>query len=147
MNNAILWTTRGLFEDIKATDLVKSDDVSINLIEGTDPTIHLIMHEFGELPIYLTVAGEQILVESLMWPIGQVKDTANFNEEVLRTHKLFPLSTICLDKMADGEEYYCMFGALSARSSLWDIVLEIETLADNAIKVAEAYQDFLNPIN
>lgn len=143
MKNPIFWTTQSLYEEISDTELVLSDDVSIDLIEGTDPSIHLIMHEFGDLSIYFTVAGAQIVVETLMWPISQVNDHAKFNEEVLRTHKFFPLSTICLDRMADGQEYYCMFGALSARSILSNIVLEIETLADNTIKAADAYQNFL----
>ena len=36
-----------------------------------------------------------------------------------------------------------MFGALSASSILPNVVLEIETLADNVIKATEAYEDFL----
>ena len=77
------------------------------------------------------------------WPADDVRDLVAFNEEVLRTHKLFPLSSIGLEKLADGREGYTMFGALSASSGLADILLEIELLADNVIKATEAYEGFL----
>ncbi len=72
-----------------------------------------------------------------------VKFMPDPNEEVLRTHKLFPLSSIGLEKLADGREGYTMFGALSASSGLADILLEIELLADNVIKATEAYEGFI----
>ena len=84
-----------------------------------------------------------MIVEALLWPAADVKDAAAFNEEVLRTHKLFPLSSIGLEKMGDGRDCYTMFGALSSSSTLSDVVFEIELLADNVIKATEAYEGFL----
>jgi uncharacterized protein YjfI (DUF2170 family) len=69
-----------------------------------------------------------------------VRDVEVFNEEVLRTRKIFPLSTIGIETFADGERAYIMYGALSAGSSLSDVLFEIETLADNVIKATEAYE-------
>ena len=72
-----------------------------------------------------------------------MRDSAAFNEEVLRTHKLFPLSCIGLETLPDGQPCYTMFGALSSASTLSDVVFEIELLADNVIKATEAYEGFL----
>jgi uncharacterized protein YjfI (DUF2170 family) len=97
------------------------------------------MHDYGDLPLFMAVVGRQIVVEAMLWPVAQVRDAARFNEEVLRTHKLFPLSTLGIETL-DGEAVYIMFGALSAASSLGDVLFEIETLADNVIRATEAFE-------
>lgn len=143
MTNPSMWTTVTLYQALQSEPLFESDAAAIDLIEGTEPSIYITMNEFGDLPVYVTVAGEQIIVESVMWPLAEVNDPAAFNDEVLRTHKVFPLSTISLDVGVDGEAYYTMFGALSATSLLNNIVFEIEMLADNVIKATEAYAPHL----
>jgi len=143
MSNTRAWTTHTLFDALKEVDLFTSGQASLELVEGAEASIHLTMHDFGDLPVFVTVAGEQIVVDCLLWPESDVRDHAAFNEEVLTTHKLFPLSTISLDTLPDGERYYTMFGALSAYSVLPNIVFEIDVLADNVIKATEAYERFL----
>ena len=138
------WITPALFSAISKAALVKSNRASIELIEGVDPTIHVVMHEYGDLPLFVTVAGDQVIVEAVLWPTSDVQDSAAFNETVLRTHKLFPLSTVSLGKRAN-DDYYLMFGSLSASSDLSDIVYEIEVLASNVIHATEAYADMLYP--
>jgi len=115
------WLTQALFTDLKKSSLVKDAQATIELIDGAEPSLLIIMHEFGDLPQYLNIAGEQIIVESVLWPVNDVKDVANFNEIILRTHKYFPLSTISIGNRAE-QDYYLMFGSLSASSSLEDIV-------------------------
>ena len=95
-------------------------------------------------PIFATVFGEQIIVESVLCPQSDVSDVQRFNETILRTHKYFPLSTISLDTLADGESYYHMFGSLSATSRMLNIMFEIEILARNVIQATEAYEEFLS---
>jgi len=113
------------------------------LLQGADGKLHVTKREFGWVPVVIAVFGEQIVVEALLWPAADVTDIAAFNEEVLRTHKLFPLSSIGLERSADGSDSYIMFGALSSSSTLSDVVFEIELLADNVIKATEAYEGFL----
>lgn len=137
------WTTHSLYEELLEVELFASQQASIELIEGVDPSIHIVMKEYGDLPIFLTVSGEQIIVESVLWSVNEVKDINAFNEMVLRTHKYFPLSTISLDRLNHGEDYYHMFGALSASSILPNIVFEIEVLANNVIQATEAYSEHL----
>lgn len=143
MNEHKAWNTHSLFEALAQIDLMASKQATMEMVEGAEAAIHIDLHEVGDLPVFITVVGEQILVECLLWPQQLVNDVAAFNDEVLATHKIFPLSTISLDTLPSGERYYTMFGALSAYSSLLDIVFEIEVLADNVIKATEAYAKFL----
>jgi uncharacterized protein len=136
------WTTQGLYDALAKAELFTSKRAEVELIEGVSPALHIVMYEYGDLPLFVTVSGEQIVVEATLWSLSEVTDPALFNETVLRTHKYFPLSTISLDKI-DGDDCYHMFGALSSAASLQDVVFEIEILASNVIQATEAYADFL----
>ncbi|NIB39106.1 YjfI family protein [Pseudomaricurvus alkylphenolicus] len=137
------WTTNSLFAALKDVELFTSGQASVELIDGIEPALHVVMKEFGDLPIFLTVAGEQIIAEAVLWSVDEVTDQAGFNEAVLRTHKYFPLSTISLDTLGADGDYYHMFGALSSTSILANVVFEIEVLANNVIQATEAYSEFL----
>jgi hypothetical protein len=56
------------------------------------------------------------------------------------------LSTFGIVTGPDGRDYYEMFGSLSAGSILETVIFEIETLADNAMQAAEAYQSELKNV-
>lgn len=143
MNDKIkIWNTIDLHQALQDEELFTSGSATLELIEGVEPSIHIVMREFGDLPIFITVVGEQIVAESVLWSVGEVKDVAAFNDTVLRTHKYFPLSTVSLDNVS-GADYYHMFGALSASSILENIMFEIEVLAANVIHATEAYSEFL----
>jgi len=141
-NNTSKWTTTKLYEALKDSDLSSDEQASIEVIEGIEPSLQIIMHDYGDLPIFVTVSGEQIITESILWAASQVPDKNLFNEAILRTHKYFPLSSICLDKESDGEDYYQMFGALHASSSLDEVLFEIDMLASNVIQATEAYNQY-----
>jgi uncharacterized protein len=143
MNMPQLWTAQALHDAIETTELCKSGQIALELIEGADASLRVTMREYGDLPIYVAVIGEQIIVEALLWPVSDVQDPNAFNEQILRTHKLFPLSCIGIESLPDGQPCYTMFGALSSASTLSDVVLEIELLGDNVIKATEAYEGFL----
>ncbi|WP_460225435.1 biofilm formation regulator BacA [Aurantivibrio infirmus] len=139
-----VWTTTSLFGALQDAELFKSGQASVELIDGVEPALHIVMFEYGDLPVFLTVSGEQIIVEAVLWSVSAVNDVNRFNEAILRTHKYFPLSTISLDIVGDGKDYYHMFGALSSSSILPNVIFEIETLASNVIQATEAYSEFLN---
>lgn len=143
MTKSVAWTTSSLFQALGESELSGSGVAALELIDGAEPVLHIRMKQYGDLPIFVTVAGEQILAESVLWPLEDVRGVEQFNDEVLRTHKLFPLSTISLDTMPGGDQYYTMFGALSATSIIENVIFEIETLADNVIKATEAYGDYI----
>jgi uncharacterized protein YjfI (DUF2170 family) len=55
------------------------------------------------------------------------------------------LSNFGITSGPDNRDYYELFGSLSSGSILESVIFEIETLADNAMQAAEAYQsDFKN---
>ncbi|MCU7958900.1 MAG: YjfI family protein [gamma proteobacterium symbiont of Bathyaustriella thionipta] len=137
------WTTDTLHSALQQVELFSSGQASLELIDGIDASLHIVMHEYGDLPIFLTVSGEQIIAESALWPMSDVQDVALFNDALLRTHKYFPLSAISLDNVGKEGSYYQMYGALSSGSILNSVVFEIETLASNVIQATEAYSEYL----
>jgi len=136
------WRTGALFGELTTTDLVRAKKASVEMIDGAEPTMMITMHEYGDLPLFATVSGDQIVAEAILWHASDVKDRVTFNETILRTQRYYPLSTITLGSRAN-EDYYLMEGSLSSASTISDIVLEIETLASNVIRVTEAYADNL----
>jgi uncharacterized protein YjfI (DUF2170 family) len=101
----------------------------------------LIANEDG-IDAWLAISGEQILVESLLFSLDEVKDSAALNEEILRTHMIFPLTTIGISSIA-GNQYYTAFGSLSGQSKEESVLIEISTLFQNVEAFLDAYQDFL----
>ena len=146
MNSDEIWTTESLCEALAQSEPAQEEAFEVELIEGTDPGILITMSEFGDLPLLMSVSGSQIIVDTLLWPVEDVNDSASFNAMILKTHKLFPLSTFGIQTGSDGKEYYEMFGSLSAGSTLDSVIFEIETLADNAMQAADAYQSDLQNV-
>ncbi|MDB6052185.1 MAG: hypothetical protein JWR17_4931 [Pseudomonas sp.] len=143
MTENINWTIDSLHSALVELDAVKSSEIELSLVQGTEQSLSLVMNNFGGLPIIIAIAGDQILVDSVLVYASQVKDVAGFNDTVLRSRDIFPLSSIGIETLPNGETVYNMFGALSAASSLTVIVHEVLTLADNVIRAADAYEDFL----
>lgn len=135
------WTVSTLHKSLAGLDAVVNGDIELAVTDGAEAGIRLTLKEFGDLPVYIAVAGDQILADTTLIETSRIKDTVAFNEAVLRSRDLFPLSSVGIERLADGEEVYCLFGALSAASSLTVIVQEILTLADNVIRAAEAFDD------
>jgi uncharacterized protein YjfI (DUF2170 family) len=140
------WTTDTLYQALAHSEPAGEGAIEVELVEGTDPGILVTMTEFGDLPLLMSVSGSQILIDTLLWPVEEVDNAAVFNEMILKTHKLLPLSTFGIRPGPDGRDYYEMFGSLSAGSILESVLFEIETLADNAMQAAEAYQSDLKDV-
>jgi uncharacterized protein len=131
------WTTTVLYRELAQSELPASG-VTLELIEGVEPAIAATMREHGDLLIQLAVAGDQIFVSAPLCLGSQVKDRARFNEACLRLNPINPLSNIGLQTI-DGEDVYVVFGELSARAPLANVVEEILVLADNTLDAAEAF--------
>ncbi|OYD23575.1 YjfI family protein [Oceanimonas baumannii] len=104
----------------------------------------LITNEEG-LEAYLAVSGEQIIVETLLFPASVVTDTAALNDTILRTHQLFPLTTVGISHIK-GDDYYIAFGALSSGSKEESVQIEVETLFRNTEAFLELYQEHLQGV-
>ena len=112
-------------------------------VEQNDQT--LVLRNEDNIEAFLAVSGEQILVEVLLFPAEQVTDIASLNNDILRTHKMFPLSTIGINEIA-GNDYYVAFGSLSSQSKAESIVIEVATLFRNVEAFIELYQDHLKEV-
>lgn len=101
----------------------------------------LIANDDG-IDAWLAISGEQILVETLLFATSEVKDTNQLNDIILRTHMMFPLTTVGITEIS-GESYYTAFGSLSSQSKESSILIEIETLFENVEAFIDAWQEYL----
>jgi uncharacterized protein YjfI (DUF2170 family) len=138
------WNIDRLFSALQALDEVVSKDITLSLIQGSESSIKLEMNDFGGLPIYIAVVGEQIIVDTVLVDVESIKDVPAFNDAVLRSRELFPLSSIGIESMPNGQIVYNMFGALSSDSSLTNVVTEVKTLVDNVQRASEAFERFFH---
>ena len=90
------------------------------------------MKAHGGLPIYRSIAGEQIVVSALLWPVAEQENEAEFNRFLLKAQKAVPLSNFAITDV-QGVEYYELIGELSTDSSVELILLELRVLAQNAL--------------
>ena len=136
------WNIDSLFNALKALDEVASKEITLSLIQSAEPSLRLEMNEFGGLPIHIAVAGEQIIVDTVLVDVESINDVPAFNDAVLRSREMFPLSSIGIESMPNGQVVYNMFGALSSDSSLTNVVTEVKTLVDNVQRAIEAFERF-----
>ena len=136
------WNIDSLFNALKALDEVASQEITLSLIQSAEPTLRLEMNEFGGLPIHIAIAGEQIIVDTVLVDVESINDVPAFNDAVLRSREMFPLSSIGIESMPNGQVVYNMFGALSSDSSLTNVVTEAKTLVDNVQRAIEAFERF-----
>ena len=112
----------------KQADLVVTKEEDCLLIANADG-----------LDAWMAISGEQILVESLLFAQSEVNDVAALNAAILRTHMLFPLTTVGISNIS-GEDYYTAFGSLSAQSKESSILIEVETLFQIQGQFLEAFE-------
>jgi uncharacterized protein YjfI (DUF2170 family) len=136
------WNTKTLFDALAGDKISVDGNVVVTLVGSIDQSIHVSCKNHGDLPVFVAVQGDQILVESTLFPVSAIENAGEFNEMVLRSRSLFPLSALSIEQDGNGEDQYVMYGALSAGSTLETVVTEIETLADNIINAASAFETF-----
>lgn len=138
-----MWTTTQLLQDLRGCAAVTTGAWQVEQVTDTSDTILITCVEQGDLEVHLTVCGAQILASVLLWPTRLVHDSAKLNATLLRDHKILPLSTFGITYALD-EDWYELFGALSADATLQNVLTELTTLAENALEVTEAYADQLS---
>jgi len=132
----------------KLTSLIKelgesqlSDDasLSIEMFDGEESVACIKVEDREEFPIYMTVDEGQILCISYLFGEEQVNPDkrAALAEAMLMMNVSIPLSAF--SKIGD---QYIMFGALSPKSSIDEILHEIELLSDNVLEAIEAVTDY-----
>ena len=51
------WTTQGLYEALTKAELFTSKRAEVELIEGVSPALHIVMFEYGDLPLFVTAGS------------------------------------------------------------------------------------------
>jgi hypothetical protein len=115
-------------------------DLSYQLIEGEVDVAEVSITDREELPIFLTIADDQILCICYLWSEDEVRpeSRAEMMEIMLDMNVPMPLSSF-----AKIENKYVVFGAMSLNSSTEDVALEIATLSENAIDAITTMKDYL----
>ena len=109
-------------------------------IPGEVTVLKVTVEDREELPVFVSITGDQLLCTSYLFKADEVKsDEVNaMNAAMLGANVAMPLSSF-----AKIDDQYLVFGALSLSSSLDDLVHEIEVLSSNSIDAIEAMREFL----
>ena len=137
------WTTSTLYDALETYVARERLPMHLRLEAGAEPTIAISLPEHGDLDIHLAASGQQLFVSTPLCFGSQVRDRAAFNDACLRLNPLNPLSNIGLQTL-DGEDVYTVFGELSTRSPIANIVEEVSTLADNTLQAAHALRNYIH---
>lgn len=134
------WTLTTLTR-LFAADPDPLGDVDVSVPDQGD-VICVTLKEKGDLDVFVTVSGERdILVSAVLLPCKDVPKREAFERMVLKTHKFVPLSSFGITTIG-GEEWYELFGSLSARSRGDTIVEEVAILAANAVDAARMVEEW-----
>lgn len=134
------WSVKSLSEALSETRLLREGELTARVLEGAEPVLQITMHEYGDLPIFLSVGAEQIVVSALLWPVDEQKNQAAFNVFLLKAQKMVPLSNFGITTVA-ARDYYELFGELACKTTLQTVIIELRMLAENAIRAAEELRD------
>lgn len=129
------WTIPALRDALAASPLVRPGELTPTVIEGAEPVLLVTMHEYGDLPVYVSAGPMQMVLSVILWPCDEQQDRAAFNEFLLKAQKVVPLSNFGITTV-DDRDYYELMGEISSKTTLQTIVIELRTLAENAIAAA-----------
>jgi len=137
MSNETLEKLMAGLADNKLSD---GTQLSIEMFDGENTVACIKVEDREEFPIYMTVDEGQILCISYLFGDDQVNQDkrAALAEAMLVMNVSIPLSAF--SKIGD---QYIMFGALSPKASMDELLDEIELLSDNVLEAIEAVSDYL----
>ena len=135
------WTVPAIKDALDASALLREGEMTLRVLEGADAVLLATMHEYGDLPVYLSVGGAQIVCSVLLWPVAEQADRHAFNEFLLKAQRVVPLSNFAITNVG-GEDVYELMGELSCKTTLQTILIELRTLAENAIDATELRETF-----
>ena len=135
------WTVPSIRTALDASPLVREGELTLRIVEGADPVLLATMHDYGDLPIYLSVGGAQIVCSVLLWPVAEQEDRHAFNEFLLKAQRVVPLSNFAITSV-NGQDVYELMGELSCNTTLETILIELRMLAENAIDATGLRETF-----
>lgn len=135
MTDPTPWTAQNLKDALEASPLLTAGELTTRIMDGAEPVMVVVMRDFGDLEIFVSAGEQQIAASVLLWPVDEQEDRHAFNEFLLKAQKIVPLSNFGISTVGE-RDYYELFGELATTSSLDTIVIELRTLAQNAIEAA-----------
>lgn len=116
-------------------------DFDFQLIKGDVDVAEVVVKERDELPIFLTMADDQLLCICYLWGEDEVKQSSRSEmmEAMLDMNVPMPLSSFA--KIGDK---YAVFGAMSLNSGAEDVALELSMLSENALDAISTMSEYLN---
>ena len=121
------WTVPAIKTALDASALLREGEMTLRVLEGADAVLLATMHEYGDLPVYLSVGGAQIVCSVLLWPVAEQADRHAFNEFLLKAQRVVPLSNFAITNVG-GEDVYELMGELSCKTTLQTILIELRFL-------------------
>lgn len=133
-------TLEQLIKDLTAKPLSDGSQLSIEMFDGENTVACIKVEDREEFPVYMTLDEGQILCITYLFGDDQVDPDkrAAMAEAMLIMNVSIPLSAF--SKIGD---QYIMFGALSPKASIDELLYEIELLSDNVLEAIEAVEDYL----
>ncbi|MEE9337312.1 MAG: DUF2170 family protein [Methylococcaceae bacterium] len=129
-----------LMKDLANSKLADGMRLSIEMFDGEDSVACIKVEDREEFPIYMTVDDGQILCITYLFGDDQVnpEKQAEMAEAMLIMNVMVPLSAF--SKIGN---QYILFGALSPRASIDELLHEIELLSDNVLDAIATMSTYL----
>jgi uncharacterized protein YjfI (DUF2170 family) len=124
-----------------ASDPEALGDVDVDIDEGGE-VLRITLKERGGLEVLMVASGEQVMCSAALVAASAIPNREAFERTLLSVHKLIPLSTFGIARIG-GEEWYELFGGLSATSPADTLVEEVAVLAANAGRAAEWISEWI----
>lgn len=129
-----------LITELSDTKLADGMSLSIEMFDGENSVACIKVEDREEFPIYMTVDDGQILCITYLFGDDQVnpEKQAEMADAMLMMNVMVPLSAF--SKIGN---QYILFGALSPRASIDELLHEIELLSDNVLEAIATMTTYL----
>ncbi|MGY3230443.1 uncharacterized protein YjfI (DUF2170 family) [Luteibacter sp. HA06] len=131
------WTTQRLFDALQE-HANNQQQFSRVWLQATPSSIELALASYGDQPVHLVVTEYEIRMTTPLCEQRTVRDPLRFNEACLRLGPNMPLSNVGLVG-----SHYILFGQLSVRSPLANIVEELDVMGRNVIDAQAGLSDLI----
>ena len=136
-NDSKPWTIETLKTAIEAHGSLLPGEFSCQISQGADSVLEVGVEAAGDVQLYVAIQEAQIITTTILWPRAAQDDPAAFEAMMLRSHKIhLPLCALSIDTI-NGEEYYELFGSMSAQSKLESVIAEFRAIATSVIDLAQ----------
>ena len=129
-----------LIKELTGTKLADGMSLSIEMFDGENSVACIKVEDREEFPIYMTVDDGQILCITYLFSDEEVnpEKRIEMTDAMLMMNVMVPLSAF--SKIGN---QYILFGALSPRASIDELLHEIELLSDNVLDAIATMSTYL----